>query len=63
MAKRKGRKKKPYPSALTLDQFAELCVDTIITRYRIGKARREAQVESETAYMNNRKFGRKGQWS
>jgi len=54
------RKKKVYPGAMTLDQFAELCVDTVIQRYRVGKARREARDEAEVAVANNRKFARKG---
>jgi hypothetical protein len=59
MAKRK-RKKKVYPGALTLDQFAELCVNTVIQRYRIGKARREAREESELTQQHNKQFAHKG---
>jgi hypothetical protein len=60
MAKRKG-KKKVHPGALTLDQFAELCVDTVITRYRVGKARREARELDDMTTAHNRQFARKGQ--
>jgi hypothetical protein len=59
-AKRK-RKKKVYPGALTLDQFAELCVDTVIKRHRIGKAKREAREDDALTMENNRKFARKGE--
>jgi len=60
--KGKGKKKKKvYPGTLTLDQFAELCVDTVIKRYRIGKAKREAREDDEVTMDNNRKFARKGQ--
>lgn len=62
MAKGKGkRKRKVYPGALTLEQFAELCVDTVIRRHRIGKAKREAREDDEVTMDNNRKFARKGQ--
>jgi hypothetical protein len=54
------KRKKVYPGALTLDQFAALCVDTVIHRYRVGKARREARDEAEVTIANNRKFARKG---
>jgi hypothetical protein len=59
--KKKGKKKKVCPSAMTLDQFAEVCVDTVIKRYRIGKAKREAREDDEVTIDNNRKFARKGQ--
>jgi hypothetical protein len=57
----KKRKKKVYPNAMTLDQFAEVCVDTVIRRHRIGKAKREAREDDEVTMENNRKFARKGQ--
>jgi hypothetical protein len=55
------RKRKVYPGALTLEQFAELCVDTVIKRYRIGKAKREAREDDEVTMDNTRKFAQKGQ--
>ena len=61
VAKKKGKRKKVYPGALTLDQFAEVCVDTVIKRHRIGKAKREAREDDEVTMDNNRKFARKGQ--
>jgi hypothetical protein len=58
---RKGKAKLKLPiGTLTLDQFAEQCVDVVIGRHRLHAAKREAHEQAKVATKNNRQFARKG---